>query len=978
MADKVARVSSGIASPRLIGREPELARLASLSAAAGTGTFALALVKGDAGIGKTRLVGEFAGSAASRDTLVLSGSCMAIGGEDAPYGPLVRALRGVPADELEAAARALPEVMVAELTMLIPTLSHTPELLRESSRGAQGRQYEYLLELLARIAESRPVVLVIEDIHWADPSTHHFLLFIARNARRERVLVIATYRLHDAADLQAMELYLGELERCATVASIPLGSLTEAQVREQITAILEQPADVGDSHRISARTQGNPFYVEELIAHGATTEVPLPRSQAAALLVRVRALGERSQHVLQVLAAFGRAVHHDLLAAAAGLSEPALTDALRPAVDEYVVEADATAFTFRHALTREAVYDALLPGERRRLHRAVAAALHDRPHMTDAAELAVQWRAAEEPQAALAASIAAAQAAAGVYAYSEAVEHYKGVVSLWEPGQVPEPDVDRAQILLDAADAANRAGVEDLPIEWCRLGLAALGDDPDPRRAAAFYERLGRFQGHRLDTSLKYYRRALACLDDAPSAERARLLGDEALTLSLSVRWDEARDRAERSLAVALEAGAESEAGFARSVLGLMLGYLGAFDAAEEHLLQACRISETHERPDDATRAYVHLGEVRRLRGDLPGACAVMGEGMEAARRLGVEASYGRYFALNAAEDEYELGRWSAAQHRLDALEGASLTWTETLLLHAVSGQLATGRGELERARVWLDAARSQLRDSSATEWTAYVGAAAIELELTAGRPADALAMAERELQRVQGREEQLYTPGLVAVAVRASADVASSRGPDAEAALRGAEQQVAWLAGFLDDRSPPIALAHLAGARAELDRARGVAAPASWSAVAAEWDRLTHPYRVAYAKLREAEAIRETTRDRSLVAEPLGKALTIAHELGAQPLETRIETLTRQARVQSVVVRQLATSGPQDVLTNREREVLALLAKGHSNKRIGEQLYITTRTAGLHVSRILHKLDVSNRHEAAAVARRHGLVADD
>jgi DNA-binding CsgD family transcriptional regulator len=228
----------------------------------------------------------------------------------------------------------------------------------------------------------------------------------------------------------------------------------------------------------------------------------------------------------------------------------------------------------------------------------------------------------------------------------------------------------------------------------------------------------------------------------------------------------------------------------------------------------------------------------------------------------------------------------------------------------------------------------------------------------------------------VRGREEQLYTPGLVAVAVRAAAEVTSSAPSDE--ALRRAEQQVEWLTGFLDEHSPPIALAHLAGARAELARARGVPSPEAWAAVAAAWERLTHPYRLAYAKLREAEAIRETTRERSLVAEPLGTALAIARELDAQPLLTEVETLTRQARVQSVVVRQLASAGPHDVLTKREREVLILVAKGHSNKRIGEQLYITTRTAGLHVSRILHKLGVSNRNEAAAVARRHGLVGDD
>ena len=175
-----------------------------------------------------------------------------------------------------------------------------------------------------------------------------------------------------------------------------------------------------------------------------------------------------------------------------------------------------------------------------------------------------------------------------------------------------------------------------------------------------------------------------------------------------------------------------------------MLAYLGEFEPAEAHLEEARRIGEALERPEDVSRAYVHLGEVRRLRGDLPGALEVMAAGLEAARRLGVEASYGRYFALNAAEDEYELGHWDAAQERIDRLEGASLTWSETLLRLTVSGQLAAGRGEFERARAWLDEASGQLRESSATEWTAYVGACVIELLLTAGEPEQALATADR------------------------------------------------------------------------------------------------------------------------------------------------------------------------------------------------------------------------------------------
>ena len=851
------------------------------------------------------------------------------------------ALRDVPADRLQEAASRLPEPLVAELASLLPALGHQSPTGRDGSRGAQGRQYEYLLELLARLADASPVVLIVEDIHWADPSTLDFLSFVARNARGERILLVATHRLHDGGDLQALERYIDQLERAPAVETVSLDPLTELQVSEQIEAILMRPADATITRRITARTQGNPFYVEELIAHGDTAEAPLPAGQAATLLERVWTLSPETQHVLQVLAAFGRAIEQDLLAEAVAIEEPELSRLLRTAVDSHVIAVDDATLTFRHALTREAVYDALLPGERRRLHTAVADALSKHPDLTDAAELAVQWRAAGKPTAAFTASLEAARAATGVYAYNEAVEHYTAAVALWSSADAT--GLDHAAVLLDAADAAHRAGADELPIQWLELGLAALGEHPDPLRAATFFERLGRFQDHHLDKSLTFYNEALLCLDETASAERARLLGDESLTLTLSVRWDEARDRAERALLVAQEAGAEAEEGFARSVLGLVLAYLGEFEPAEAHLEEARRIGELLERPEDVSRAYVHLGEVRRLRGDLPGALEVMAAGLEAARRLGVEASYGRYFALNAAEDEYELGHWDAAQERIDRLEGASLTWSELLLRLTVSGQLAAGRGDFERARARLDEATGQLRESSATEWTAYVGACVIELLLTAGEAEQALATATAELERVSGREEQLYTPALVGAAVRAAADVG---------ALADAERHTAWLSGFLDDASPPIARAHLAGAVAECHRARGASSAEQWDRVARGWDQLQHPYRAAYARVREAEALL-AGGDREAAARALSQALTVAEALGATPLSEWADGLVARKRLRRAVVRRLESAGPEERLTRREREVLGLVAEGRTNRQIGSQLHITEGTAALHVSRI-------------------------
>ena len=675
-----------------------------------------------------------------------------------------------------------------------------------------------------------------------------------------------------------------------------------------------------------------------------------------------------------MLAAFGRAIEQDLLAAAAAIEEPELSRLLRTAVDAHVIEADGSTLTFRHALTREAVYDALLPGERRRLHAAVAGALYERPDMTDAAELAVQWRAAGEPAAALAASIEAARAAAGVYAYSEAVEHYTAAVALWSSADAT--DLDHAEILLDAADAAYRAGADDLPIQWCELGLAALGEDPDPRRAATFFERLGRFQDHHLDKSLSYYNEALLCLDDAPSAERARLLGDESLTLTLSVRWDEARELAERALVVAQEAGADAEEGFARSVLGLVLAYLGEFETAEAHLDEARRIGEALERPEDASRAYVHLGEVRRLRGDLPGALEVMAAGLEASRRLGVEASYGRYFALNAAEDEYELGHWDAAQERIDRLARRVADLERDA---AAADRLGPARRGPGRVRARSRVARRGQRTAARVVGDGVDGLRRGVRDRAAAHGGRARAGAGDRRGRARARER----------AGGAALHAGAGRGGGAGGGGRRDRGRPRSRRGAARRRAPHGLAVGLPRRRRTTDRpgapgaARSRSAPApaarrrpsSGTASPRDWDRLQHPYRAAYARVREAEARLAGDGDREAAADALSKALTVAETLGATPLSEWANTLVSRKRLRRAVVRRLESAGPEERLTRREHEVLVLVAEGRTNRQIGGELHITEGTAALHVSRILGKLEVKTRGQAAAIARRAGLV---
>jgi DNA-binding CsgD family transcriptional regulator len=973
---------SRISNPTLVGRSEELAALLESVRRAAERQCSVVLLKGDAGIGKTRLVQELERAPECRETLRLRGACVDFGGEELAYAPIVAALRTAPTEMLLNAARSLPPVMGAELARLMPTLAIADdEADRDPSRGAQGRLYEYLLELIRRLGDSAPVLLVLEDLHWADQSTLDFLAFVARNGGSQRLTVIGTYRLHDRRRTHAAAAYWDELERAPGVEPIVLTPLSPSEVGVQMSGILGAAPHSEVLERVVARAQGNPFYVEELLAASSDAGAQLPPGQLAALRLRVQRLPTDSRELARTLAAFGRPVTQELLGAAADVGEPALSTALRPAFEEHVIARHGDReLGFRHALTREAVYEDLLPGERQALHARVAQALYDRPELTDAAELAVQWREAGDEAAALAASLAAAEAAVDVYAYAEAVEHYRVVLGLWRPATARGLDRDRAGVLLDAADAARCAGVEQLPIDWCLEGLDILGDGADPARVATFYERLGRYQDHHLDRSLMYYGRALESLPAGPSAERARLVADEALALMLGVRYTEARQRSAEALDVAVAAGARAEEGVARAVLGLVLSYLGQFDEGEMHLEAARRIEEELARPDELCRVYVHLGEARRLRGDTRGALAVMEAGAVTAQRLGVGASYGRYLSLNAAEDLFDLGDWTEAQRRLDALEAVALTWSETLLHHTVSGQLAMARGDFPRATTRLHKARDHLRADSVPEFVAYVAAAVAELEVVQGATEEALANVEAQLTGLRGKEDCLYTPALFAIGARAAAEVAERarvrrRLDAASSAVGTAERQLARFEELLDSFATPAGLAYLSSARAELERGRGASDPDLWAAAAERWERLEHRYRGTYARYRQADALVTVQRDRKRAAAVLALAREEALRLGATRLCEEIDALAARARLKVEAGRPPGGAAGVDGdasfgLTDRELAVLELMIKGCKNKEIAQELVISVGTARTHVSNIMRKLGAHTRTEAAGMAR--------
>jgi DNA-binding CsgD family transcriptional regulator/tetratricopeptide (TPR) repeat protein len=429
-------------------------------------------------------------------------------------------------------------------------------------------------------------------------------------------------------------------------------------------------------------------------------------------------------------------------------------------------------------------------------------------------------------------------------------------------------------------------------------------------------------------------------------------------------RWREARERCE----AALEAGAGP-----RITLGVVLAILGEPVAGVAHLRRALELCRTAE---DTARAYVHLGEVRRIRGDHAGALAAMEAGEREADRFGLTRTFAPFMHVNAVDDLLRLGRWDEAAQRLAEAGRMDLNRTTDAMRRASAGTLYALRGDVAAARRELDAAAAERLPS---EFVAPLATARAVLALALDDPAGARAHLDGALG---AQQDPLYTPPLYSLALRAEADLAeTARAHRQPVAAAPAEALLAGLDQLLDavPGAPAAdAVAHRALARAELARVRGEPAAEPWLQAVAAWDALGEPYPAAYARRHAAEALLAAGERAEAIA-ALAAAHAVAVRLGAGPLREAIAALALRARIDLEAAGEPAGPPPAETapagLTAREADVLRALAEGLTNREIAGRLFISQKTVSAHLAHIFGKLDVHTRVEAAGRARTLGVL---
>ena len=661
--------------PPLVERQDQLERLGAALERAAAGEPSVTVVAGEAGIGKTRLVRALEDVARERGLAVLRGDCLRLGDGELPFAPLAAALRETPDETLD----RLPRAARLELGRAFPHLSRSDDVRTgqpESDRHAQRRLFDSLLCLLSELGKTAPLLLVIEDFHWVDRSTRDFAGFLARGGRHERLAAVITYREHDDAPDETVEM-LDDLGRLDNVERIDLPALSRAGVDELARGVLSARAPSTLVDQLHRRSRGNPFFAEELLAayvdgRGAT----LPAGVVSTVLQRLRRVSPPARQLLRCAAASRRPVTWEFLTATCGLTEIDLNRALREALDQHLLieqGAEPPAYAFRHELMREAIYEALHEGERRAFHVGIAEHLAS-VGASAQAELAFHWGSAGRRPEALLASIQAGLEAERARAYAAAAHDFRRAAQLWALGPPPpNMPLDRLELAGHLSDALKHAGDYGAAVEVCEQALKSIDATVDPYAAAAFHERLGGLHSSHSDVALEHFRQASRLIPESDRVKRARLIADEADALLGLDRWDEAAARSEEALGLAVEVGASGEALVARTVFGLALASAGRWQEGEDCLRAALDTPIEEAGPDELLRAYLYLAELRRLRGHFDAALATMDEGSKLALELGLQGAFGWYMDVNAAGDLFHLGRWEEADARLHEVRDRSL-----------------------------------------------------------------------------------------------------------------------------------------------------------------------------------------------------------------------------------------------------------------------------------------------------------------
>ncbi|WP_308043126.1 helix-turn-helix transcriptional regulator [Nocardioides mangrovi] len=970
----------------LVGRDAELTELCSLLGVSAwpdpdgsADPPGLVLLSGDAGVGKTRLLVELRDRAVVHGWQVFAGHCLDFGDSALPYLPFSEVLGRL--------ATALPEVVdrVATQFPALTRLQPGRRMMgaRSEETGALDRAdlFEAVHTLLEAAAESAPLLLVIEDTHWADQSTRDMLSFLFSRPFDAPVAVVASYRSDDLHRRHPLRRQVAEWSRLRGVQRLALSRLPDEAVRALIAELVPGGLAESELSDIVERAEGNAFFVEELTSAAAEPGRWVPADLADVLLVRLDRLDDAARQVVRTASVSGRRVSHEMLAATSGLDGAELDEGLRKAVEMNVLLAQEERYSFRHALLGEAVYDDLLPGERVRLHAQYVEALRSGAARGTAAELARHARLATDLDTALTASIQAGREAWDVGGPDEAAFHYQQALELLsDPRRCERSEVDVSKLASSAAEALSESGDPQRAVALLQEQLDRLPADAPPEwRSRMLTARAGIMIVVDTDEDVaELSAEALALAPEGENHWRARALTTHARVLVGMGRYDEAQVVGMEALALSERLDLHQLASESITTLS-SLKKAGPKEGLRAALVDAVARAEQADAVHAELRARFLLGRSFEDWAEFDDSERWFRSAMDRAARTGLTwAPYGLESRVQLTWILWVQGRWDEVLELTD-LGSEQPPPIPRALLDALRMSVEQGRGADVRM------AARKLRRFWAREGAVAIHSAALEM-VQAGREGDAagaIAVYD-DVVGVLGRTWHEWFSARIrfgAVAVGAVAHALPTMSAAERAAYLAHVERISDDGNIVVQRYSdpsghwgPEGRAWKKRLDAETLRVRwlvGVDAPpqdvlvGTWAETVTYFEDFGHVGELARVRTTYAGILR-AVGDTAGVREQGDLARATAHELGALPLLDELKA------VGSTPVR--SESAP-DSLTPRETEILTLVAEGRSNGEIGKQLFISAKTVSVHVSNILGKLDAAGRTEAAAIARRRGLI---
>ena len=949
------RARGVIQSPVLVGRDAFLALIEQRLADAAAGSGQLLFVAGEAGIGKTRLLGAIARQARA------SGFAVA---RAAAFPGDVQSLAGLLLD-LASGLVPAPEPALGDLGRSL--MARVRSISADAGDAHHRRRLlvQDVADLLIAADPGTPVLIVLEDLHWADELSLDVLGHLAGRLATRPVLVAGAYRSDELYPALPMRELRARLLGQRLAEEIRLPRLGLDQTATMTSAVLGRPAPAQVVAAVHQRSDGIPLHVEEFLAaidedaltpqSGAVVQAAaVPDTLGDAVLSRARQLAAGTREAASAAAVIGRSFDFDLLTAITDASPDEVAAALRELQEAYFVlpGADAVSFDFRHALIRDALYaDTYLPA-RRRLHERVARVAAERGYR--GAFISAHFEQAGRPGPAYEHAVAAAREAASMSAHSEALELYRRAVRN-QSAQLPA--LDQAELLSALGDEAAASDDNTAAAQAYRTARELIINAGEVRAAAALVPRMvavTHLLGEGLEVRLGTLQAALDSLDDVADGdrERARLHSAMAAAYMLDRRLDEAIPYGERSRAESLRTGDDETALNAATTLGSVLVFAGRMDEGWHLVEDATVRARDSYQEAEAARGYRMIGSAASVLVEYDRAERWLIDGLGYAENVELW-NHRHYMAAHLAHVQWATGQWDAArqtaQHaQADGRGGITTQITAQYVL----GYLAMGRGDWDSADSLLRRALAQGEQMAELQRLSPPLWGLAEAARCQGQYDTTLMLCERGYQASADVTDAAYLFPYLVTGVRACL----ARG-DVEAA----EDWLNRVGAVLATRSIPGTLPAIDHARGLVLLARGEvsAAQQALQAASESWQDRRRFWEGTWARLDLAAAAARARR-RGEADVLLHEARTIAATVGAATL---VGTADRLA---ASMDRGRPTE-PWHPLSAREFEIAQFVAAGLTNRQIAEQLVLAPKTVSAHVTHILTKLGAARRAEIAA-----------